>query len=559
MSPFAPAPAQPSPAEFSLSELSLSELSLSEIVGFIERSERARRIEDARRLRWFVLALERVLAAASGRRELAYRSLRAELASALTLGEHTIDRELSLADALTRRYRAALAALDAGEIAKEHARVLVDEGTPIGAGDDSVTLSRRKEYEQAVLAAAQSSTPNQLRPIARRLAESWAETTIDERHREAAQRRRVTVTDAGDGMADLLAHLPLIEAVAIRDRLTRIARAAERGEREVRSAEERRAAAPGGPMEQPEAPDLGAEDREASGRDALKSPRSPGPPEPGEAEQSARSRDQVRVDAFVELLLGADVFSLTAGSAAEAISARVQVIVPVTSLTGTGIDIGTGVISAGIATTGRKGGSGIAELAGFGPVTLDAARDLAAHAAHWEATGTHPDTGAVLSVDRYRPSAEMRRLLGARDLTCRFPGCRVPVHRCDFDHTVDAAHGGPTSTENLAALCRGHHTLKHRTDWTVQQLGGGVLRWISPTGRVRVTHPPAVSPAQRQGTADIDLGFDLGGISSGSGDDPHHPPDRGFGRSRPRPRTRIRARSATGSPGAVASEPALPF
>jgi len=66
----------------------------------------------------------------------------------------------------------------------------------------------------------------------------------------------------------------------------------------------------------------------------------------------------------------------------------------------------------------------------------------------------------------------------------------VPVSRCDIDHTVDAALGGETSTANLAHLCRGHHTLKHHTDWRVAQDSGGGLLWTSPTGRVHVDRPP---------------------------------------------------------------------
>jgi hypothetical protein len=76
-----------------------------------------------------------------------------------------------------------------------------------------------------------------------------------------------------------------------------------------------------------------------------------------------------------------------------------------------------------------------------------------------------------------------------RDRHCRFVGCRQPVHRCDLDHTIDAATGGATSAVNLAHLCRRHHVLKHDTAWTVRQLPGGILEWTSPTGRVYVDTP----------------------------------------------------------------------
>ncbi|SEF76669.1 HNH endonuclease signature motif containing protein, partial [Microbacterium azadirachtae] len=104
---------------------------------------------------------------------------------------------------------------------------------------------------------------------------------------------------------------------------------------------------------------------------------------------------------------------------------------------------------------------------------------------------THPVTGGVLAVDRYRPGADLRRLLHARDARCRFPTCGLPPSAHDLDHTIDAAHGGPTDAGNLAGLCRRHHVLKHHTSWTVTQRGAGILEWTSPTGRTYIDTPPA--------------------------------------------------------------------
>ncbi|MBO0981671.1 HNH endonuclease signature motif containing protein, partial [Microbacterium sp. SD291] len=103
---------------------------------------------------------------------------------------------------------------------------------------------------------------------------------------------------------------------------------------------------------------------------------------------------------------------------------------------------------------------------------------------------THPITGALLAVDRYRPSAHLRRLLRARDQRCRFPTCGYPAAGCDLDHTHDAAHGGPTKDTNLGDLCRRHHVLKHHSPWNVEQVEAGVFAWTSPTGRVYVDRPP---------------------------------------------------------------------
>ncbi|MCR2826835.1 HNH endonuclease, partial [Microbacterium sp. zg.Y909] len=102
---------------------------------------------------------------------------------------------------------------------------------------------------------------------------------------------------------------------------------------------------------------------------------------------------------------------------------------------------------------------------------------------------THPISGAVLAVDRYRPSEEMRRYLRTRDQHCRFIACRVSARLCDIDHTIDHARGGPTAVCNLAHFCERHHTGKHHSTWRVEQLGGGVLKWTSPTGRVYIDRP----------------------------------------------------------------------
>ena len=157
-------------------------------------------------------------------------------------------------------------------------------------------------------------------------------------------------------------------------------------------------------------------------------------------------------------------------AAIDAIRATVQVTIPVLTMTGASTEP--------------------VLLAGYGPIAPDTAAVLAAGAPGWERVMTSPVSGNVIAVDRYRPGPALQRFLAALDERCRFPGCRRPVWRCDIDHTIDAAHGGPTTTCNLAHLCRRHHTLKHATDWTVTQHPDGTLEWTSPTGRRHLDHPP---------------------------------------------------------------------
>jgi hypothetical protein len=68
----------------------------------------------------------------------------------------------------------------------------------------------------------------------------------------------------------------------------------------------------------------------------------------------------------------------------------------------------------------------------------------------------------------------------------------VAARSADIDHTVDHADGGSTSHDNLAALCRHHHRLKHEGGWRIEQPAPGSLAWTSPSGHIyrRAPDPP---------------------------------------------------------------------
>lgn len=184
-----------------------------------------------------------------------------------------------------------------------------------------------------------------------------------------------------------------------------------------------------------------------------------------------RELDEIRCDIALDLLLSGNASGHgNDDDLFEQIRGAVSITVPATTLMG--ID------------------DTPAELDGRTPIDAATARRLAAQAPGWDRVITHPITGAVLAVDRYRPSAALRRWLRERDQRCRFPGCGYPARECDIDHTEDAARGGPTEAANLGDLCRRHHVMKHQTPWTVEQLGGGVLAWTSPTGQTYIDRPP---------------------------------------------------------------------
>lgn len=129
-----------------------------------------------------------------------------------------------------------------------------------------------------------------------------------------------------------------------------------------------------------------------------------------------------------------------------------------------------------------------AVLEGVGPMDAETARRLAADAPSFERLLTDPVDGRIIAVDprAYRPTAAQRRWLRHRDETCTFPNCGVAARRSDLDHVTDWAAGGTTTIDNLAHLCRKHHTLKHQSRWRVARRDG-VSAWTSPTGR---TGPP---------------------------------------------------------------------
>lgn len=185
--------------------------------------------------------------------------------------------------------------------------------------------------------------------------------------------------------------------------------------------------------------------------------------------RDTRTLDQARADVLADLLLAGAPSVL--GDAAAAISGRVHVTVPAATLAGIGDQP--------------------ALLAGYGPIDPELARRLAAAAPSWIRVFTDPQSGLPVAVDGYRPSAELRRFLHARDERCRTPGCVRPAQRCDLDHNHDTALGGATTLENLCHFCRRHHVAKHRTAWRVRQLPGGVIEWTGPTGRRYRDRPPA--------------------------------------------------------------------
>jgi hypothetical protein len=135
------------------------------------------------------------------------------------------------------------------------------------------------------------------------------------------------------------------------------------------------------------------------------------------------------------------------------------------------------------------------ELSGYGPITAQVARRIAAEGT-WQRLLTEPRTGRFdeLSVDAYEPPQDMRDHVIARDPVCIGAGCRLPANRCDLDHRIEYPRG-PTAAPNLDPWCRSGHEIKTFTDTTVtlapdsdsgsdRGAGGDGTRIVTyPTGR----------------------------------------------------------------------------
>ncbi|MEV4735468.1 MULTISPECIES: HNH endonuclease signature motif containing protein [unclassified Microbacterium] len=386
--------------------------------------------------------------------DLAFRMVAAEFGAALHVSDRSVQRRMADAELLVARFPRVWRAQGAGDISPTHARAIIDAGIHL---DDH---EQRDAYEKEILEHATEESPNRVARHARRLAERYQRRTIDERHRTARQQRTVWVKARRDGMAELGILGPATLVHGVYDRLTDMAKAV-RDESRVSSDP---------PAVLPDATLDGAtartESNEHEGLDRSTLSRS-----------DTRSLAQTRCDLALDLLLGgAPAGHDTADGMLAAIRGSVSITVPVLTV------MGLSTIPA--------------ELDGRTPIDLDTARRLAGAAPGWDRVLTHPITGSVLAVDRYRPSADLKRLLRARDQRCRFPTCGFSARDCDLDHTQDHALGGETSSANLAPLCRRHHTLKHHSPWHVENLGGGFLSWTSPTGRVYLDAPPTPSESQ---------------------------------------------------------------
>ncbi len=96
-------------------------------------------------------------------------------------------------------------------------------------------------------------------------------------------------------------------------------------------------------------------------------------------------------------------------------------------------------------------------------------------------------------------SPSLRKAIVHRDKHCRFPGCDMPHAFTDVHHIWHWTRGGPTDQQNLALLCRRHHTLIHHGQWRMTGNANESLQVTGPDGTIHRSRPPHLAPRSAPG------------------------------------------------------------
>ncbi|WP_169738921.1 HNH endonuclease signature motif containing protein [Jiangella gansuensis] len=471
---------------------------------------------------------------------------------------------------LVQDFPATQQALARGLIDERRARVITGE---LGGQDEQV----RRRVEAAVLPVAPGLDSVALRRRITQLLHELAPVQTEQRCREARERRDVTVTPAADAMAYLQAFLPAEDAMAVKTVLDAAAGTLKRGDRAagrqpVRTAAQCRADAlaalawaaldtqhigptpgPRGDGDPNPNPSPDSHPGPAAGPGQVAFTVAASDPVPGLVAQPVALAFQHRPGCPCNCNRGLDVpgtrldlpeadagagptgettppgatGSPTRGVAGSSSSGE-PVAIPLASAQGQAVAVQVTFAFRSLAGLSDEP----AHLDGYGPIPAHIGRHLAA-AGIWQWVGTDPASGRYVDHGhtRYRPTQALIDHVILRDRTCRTPGCHQPATRCDIDHVVAHAAGGPTTACNCQPLCRTHHLLKHRGRWRVAQQPDGTTVWTSPTGHtyrkppepIDPTHPTTAQPPHRN---DNDHNTDHD--TAGAGDQSDHagpPPD----------------------------------
>jgi hypothetical protein len=342
-------------------------------------------------------------------------------------------RLLGLAKALVTEMPHTLAALDSGQLNEWRATLLVKETACLSA-EDRCAVDEELSADTGTFIGAGDQTV-----IAAARAASYRRDprSISQRASHAASERAVSLRPAPDTMAYLTALLPVAQGVAVHAALARHA-------------------------------------------DALRSG------------GDARSRGQAMADALVERITG------TPGGVT---GVEIQLIMTDRTL--------------------FQGDSEPVRLAGYGIVPAGWARRMTMlgqspsgtendpNGGSEPCTGTlgvwlrrlytAPGTGELVAMDsraRVFP-AGLRRLISARDETCRTPYCDAPIRH--YDHIVPWHHEGPTAVANGAGLCEACNHTKEISGWKARPRPGPrhTVLLTTPTGHSYYSTAPPLPGTRR--------------------------------------------------------------
>lgn len=261
------------------------------------------------------------------------------------------------------------------------------------------------------------------------------------RHQHSRRRRSVTVRRAEHGMAVVAAHLPALEAMKIRKRLS-----------------------------------LEAERLRASG--------------------DRRGHQQIQADSFVDTLLGEE-------DGMDRTDLDLGVIITDRTLLHPGRGELAQIEGYGTVPFEAVREDFAGSLHGLAHGADEAlGADAPAVRLALRRLYTHPRTGelvAVESVGRAFPPA-LARFIRWRDMTCRGPFCNAPIRHCD--HIRSHAAGGPTSLDNGQGLCAFCNDKEQQTASVERDPDstGHRVTWTSPHGTSRTTGPAALTSPQSDGS-----------------------------------------------------------
>ncbi|QWT24140.1 HNH endonuclease [Subtercola sp. PAMC28395] len=152
--------------------------------------------------------------------QIVQRQVVLELAVALHLSEPDARRLVDTCEGLTGPFTKTRDALASGRVSYRHTETLIHRSHPL----PREALSK---YENTVLPWARRVTVQRLDTIARACVEEAQPRTDNQRHTDAVTNRRVYLEPGSDGMAYLTLYTAAVEAVAIHNRASDMARSAK--------------------------------------------------------------------------------------------------------------------------------------------------------------------------------------------------------------------------------------------------------------------------------------------------------------------------------------------